>query len=225
MALSANPSHKRQRKLPFFLRWQYTGVRRAVNAVIILFTDKLLDSTLNSSPFQNLALTPAQLPLLEQLQWQALSARYMPLHLWLTLLSTALFTLLWLAILWQPFWPLADIHSQLLLWLGGLASSLGLLSAVYYYLALPRQAYALRQHDLSFRSGLFFHKMTTQPLLRVQHIELKQGPLERWAGLATLQVYSAGGSTHTFQIPGLPDTEAQAIRQLILQHKDMQQHG
>jgi membrane protein YdbS with pleckstrin-like domain len=64
-----------------------------------------------------------------------------------------------------------------------------------------------------------------QPLSRIQHIELKRGPLERSAGLATSHVYSAGGGAHTFEIPGLPVEQAQGLRQFILQHQDLQHGG
>ena len=65
----------------------------------------------------------------------------------------------------------------------------------------------------------------SQPITRIQHIELKRGPIERKVGLARLQVFSAGGEMHTFEIPGLPLETAQQLRQFILQHKDMVKHG
>jgi hypothetical protein len=40
-----------------------------------------------------------------------------------------------------------------------------------------------------------------------------------------LQVFSAGGDMHTFQIPGLPVETAQQLRHFILQHKDIVKHG
>ncbi|MCB5228368.1 PH domain-containing protein [Alishewanella sp. 16-MA] len=180
---------------------------------------------MDQQPFYNLALSDTDLPALAQLNWQPLSPKYKPLIVALDLGWTALLTLLWLVLLYQPFWPVDEVHQPLLLFIGLLISGLGLLLATWDHFALPTYAYALRQHDLSFQRGLFFRKSTTQPLLRIQHIELKQGPLDRWANLATLQVFSAGGAMHTFQIPGLPADTAQQIRQLILQHKDMQQHG
>ncbi|MCO4798960.1 MAG: PH domain-containing protein [Colwelliaceae bacterium] len=100
-----------------------------------------------------------------------------------------------------------------------------LLFTIYKKLADPLKTYALREFDLSFQSGLFFRKKVTQPITRIQHIELKRGPIERKIGLATLQVFSAGGALHTFEIPGLELSKAQKIRQFILQHKDSVTHG
>jgi membrane protein YdbS with pleckstrin-like domain len=87
------------------------------------------------------------------------------------------------------------------------------------------KSYALRESDLHYSSGLFFRKIVSQPITRIQHIELKRGPIERKVGLATLQVFSAGGEMHTFQIPGLPVDIALQLRQFILQHKDVVKHG
>ena len=61
--------------------------------------------------------------------------------------------------------------------------------------------------------------------MRIQHIEIERGPLERSAGLATLQVFSAGGAHHTFEIPGLTYEKAIELRQFILNHKDVSQNG
>lgn len=179
---------------------------------------------MDTETFQNLPVSLAHQPKLAQLSWQALSPRYIKLNVWINLASTLFITLLWLLILFQPFWPLSYKLSPLVLWLGIVLLVVGVWRSGYCYLAYPRKAYALRQHDLSFRSGLIFQKSVTQPILRIQHIELKRGPLERRAGLASLQVFSAGGAMHTFEIPGLLLTDAQAIRQLILQHRDTLQH-
>ena len=96
-----------------------------------------------------------------------------------------------------------------------------LLEVGYHYFADPLKQYALREHDLNFQSGLIFRSMVSQPILRIQHIEIKRGLIERKAGLATLQVFSAGGASHTFTIPGLEYSDAIALRQFILDHKDL----
>jgi len=102
---------------------------------------------------------------------------------------------------------------------------LGFLFTWYSHAYDQAKSYALRELDLHYASGLFFQKVVSQPITRIQHIELKRGPIERKVGLATLQVFSAGGEMHTFQIPGLPVETAQQLRQFILQHKDVVKHG
>lgn len=179
---------------------------------------------MSTDTFQNLPVSLAEQPQLSALQWQGLAPRYLRLVLWVDSISVFLFTGLWLAIYLQPFWPVNQTFGNILLLGGGVLSLCGVLAIGHSYLAFPHQAYALRQHDLSYRSGLFFRKCITQPILRIQHIELKRGPFERRAGLASLQVFSAGGAMHTFAIPGLTLAEAEGIRQFILQHKAGLQH-
>lgn len=98
---------------------------------------------------------------------------------------------------------------------------LSFLSITYHYFADPIVQYAIREQDIHFQAGLFFRKLVSQPILRVQHIELKRGPIERKAGLATLQVFSAGGVSHTFEIPGLDYEKAISLRKFIINHKDL----
>jgi hypothetical protein len=93
------------------------------------------------------------------------------------------------------------------------------------YIGDKHKLYALRELDLHFSSGLIFKKLVSQPISRIQHVELKRGPLERYNNLATLQVFSAGGAQHTFEIRGLDLETAQQIHQFVLQHKDLAQHG
>ncbi len=97
---------------------------------------------------------------------------------------------------------------------------LGLCYFLYHLLADPIKCYALREKDISYRSGLIFRKTVTQPLQRVQHVEVERGPIERSTGLATLQVFSAGGAGHTFAVPGLAHSQAMHIRHYILTHKE-----
>jgi membrane protein YdbS with pleckstrin-like domain len=92
---------------------------------------------------------------------------------------------------------------------------------IYHFFADPLIQYALREHDLNYQSGLIFRSLVSQPILRIQHIEIRRGPIERQAGLATLQVFSAGGVSHTFNIPGLVYEDAVSLRQFILDHKDL----
>ncbi len=100
-----------------------------------------------------------------------------------------------------------------------------LLFSFYKALADVRKFYALREQDISFTSGVLFKKTVSQPILRIQHVELKRGPIDRKVGLAKLQVFSAGGAMHTFEIPGLKLDDAESIRQFILSHKDANHHG
>lgn len=175
--------------------------------------------------FSNKIVATDELASLAKLNFKALSTKYAPTHRLVILTATLLLMILILIIYHQPWLALpkeAKVVFKLALWVIG---TIGLLKYLYSYFADPKKLYALREQDISYQSGLIFAKTVSQPILRVQHVELKRGPIERNVGLASLQVFSAGGAIHTFEIPGLDYENAEKIRQYILSHKDLNQHG
>lgn len=166
-----------------------------------------------------------ELPQIEKLNWQELSAAYAPLNLLINIIFFLTVLVLSIAIYAQPWLRLPVPIEHALPYFISLIIIIGILSSVLGFKGDKRKKYALRELDLHFFSGLIFCKIVSQPITRVQHVELKRGPFERRKGLASLQVFSAGGSNHTFEIPGLALATAQKIRQFILQHKDINHHG
>lgn len=180
---------------------------------------------MGASGFSNEAVAADALPAIERLQWQGLSPKYHRLNQLMTVAETLIFVLADAALLLQPLVPLSPFVHALALWaLPGMVA-LGLAGLCYNHLADPLKQYALRQRDLSYRQGLIFRRIITQPILRIQHTELQRGPVERWAGLATLQLFSAGGESETFAIPGLALERAEQLRQFILDNRDSAQRG
>lgn len=80
-----------------------------------------------------------------------------------------------------------------------------------------RLAYQLREHDLSYRSGAIGRHTATIPFTRVQHVTVTRGPIERWLGLATLGVNSAGPD---LSIPGLTPDDAERLKLFIVERSD-----
>ncbi len=75
--------------------------------------------------------------------------------------------------------------------------------------------YAVREHDLLVQSGVLFRRWSSVPLSRIQHVDTRQGPLERMFGLQRLLVYTAAGVSADGVIPALTDHEAQRIRDVL----------
>jgi membrane protein YdbS with pleckstrin-like domain len=167
---------------------------------------------MSATHFSNPTVSIEQLPSILALDKQSLCKKYAPINRLLNLSLTLLFCLIGTALYFQSVVNLS-------------ADFLYSLPYIIWSVALLAKNYTLRELDLHYASGLFFKKVVSQPITRIQHIELKRGPIERKVGLATLQVFSAGGDMHTFQIPGLPIDTAQQLRQFILQHKDVVKHG
>jgi len=79
-----------------------------------------------------------------------------------------------------------------------------------------KKGYLLRTHDVSYRSGLFFYKLTTIPFNRIQHVEVSQNMVEKAIGLASVKIFTAGGSVSDLSIPGLLPDKAHQIESFLL---------
>lgn len=88
------------------------------------------------------------------------------------------------------------------------------LSASLAVLKVRHTAYQVRQHDLSYRTGVLARSVATVPFVRVQHARVTQGPVERAFGLATLAVNSAGPD---LDIAGLGADDAERLRALVVE--------
>ena len=175
--------------------------------------------------FSNTTMPSQDLPHLAQLNFEKLSPRYAQSNRYIDLFSTAIIMSILFIVQLQSFMPIPTEASDVLMFIIWATALIGLISTVYTVIADKRKFYALREQDLNYKSGVIFCKTVSQPMLRIQHVELKRGPIDRKIGLAKLQVFSAGGSMHTFEIPGLPLETAESIRQFILDHKDVNHHG
>ena len=156
-----------------------------------------------------------------QVTLSPLSPKYMPLELKIYTILTMVPIFVMVVLGFEWFFEMPEFYMQTLVyWISGIFA-IGALIFTYICLAFPKKGYALREHDLHFSSGLIFQSHICQPLLRIQHIEVKRGPFERKAGLATLLVFSAGGVQHTFYIPGLEYDTAIKLRSYILDNRDL----
>jgi len=187
--------------------------------------DKGKNNMQGTTAFTNDSVLNTELPQLAQLKFEALSPAYAQANRYIDLFSTLLLISLLFIIQLQSFYPLSQEVTNVFRFIIWGVAFIGAMSLIYTILADKRKFYALREQDLSYKSGLVFRKTVSQPMLRIQHVELKRGPIDRKVGLAKLQVFSAGGAMHTFEIPGLPLETAETIRQFILDHKDVNHHG
>jgi uncharacterized protein len=105
----------------------------------------------------------------------------------------------------------------------GLMTAAAWLLAVMAIVVFPARRYAhigyvLGADDLRVARGFLFRTDTIVPFVRVQHIDVGQGPIERRYGLSHLVVHTSGTHNSTVTLPGLPSAEAAAMREAIRQH-------
>ncbi|MDB9931585.1 MAG: PH domain-containing protein [Flavobacteriales bacterium] len=93
-----------------------------------------------------------------------------------------------------------------------------ILSAIILFLAkfyFRNKKYRLFDKNLTYQEGVLVHNETVVPFSRIQHVEIDEGPLERYFSLATLSVYTAGDSGKDLKISGLRIDLAQEIKDYI----------
>ena len=65
---------------------------------------------------------------------------------------------------------------------------------------------------LAIRRGRLWQRETRVPATRVQHLDLKRGPLQRQRRLATLVVHTAGTRHSAVTVPHLDEGDAERLR-------------
>jgi len=75
--------------------------------------------------------------------------------------------------------------------------------------------YQVREEDLLVQSGVLFKRWSSIPNNRIQHVDTRQGPVERMLGLSRLLVFTAAGMSADGSIPGLATAEADRLRDLL----------
>ena len=99
---------------------------------------------------------------------------------------------------------------------GALPTALGLSALISVVVAPPRiwqrLRYRLHPNLLQVLRGWLFHTDTIVPFVRVQHIDVKRGPMDKLFGTASLVVHTAGTHNSIVTLPGLSPTRAADIR-------------
>jgi membrane protein YdbS with pleckstrin-like domain len=111
---------------------------------------------------------------------------------------------------WPVAWPYV---------LPGVAALIGLLLlwvVISPSLAYARWRFSVDTELLLARYGIFFIEEKAIPISRLQHVDLYRGLLERFFGLTTLIVFTAGTEGAHFRLPGLSVNRARELRDIIL---------
>lgn len=163
--------------------------------------------------FENAEISVEELPQAAALDWRTLDSRYARRLQVQALLTTMAVSggILALALL-----PLDVDLPFALAWAVIAAGAVAGLA--WPPISVPRKGYAIRERDFVYRSGVFWLAEHAVPFNRVQHVETGSTPLDRAFGLATLHLYTAGGSGSDLHIHGLPADVAERLRLFVLEH-------
>ncbi len=162
--------------------------------------------------FTNSILLTGNLPEIDSKTFNPLDRKYLKI----IFIRISIFFLIASVVLATTLLLADEIPTKLVAILGG--SIIILITAFLIILSnleFPRKGYLVREHDISFKKGLITFKLTTVPYNRIQHVEVNQGLLPKIFQLASIKIYTAGGSYSDLSIPGLQSNEAHRLKAFL----------
>ena len=162
--------------------------------------------------FQNLSVDLDSLPKIEEVDFKPLHKKYLTV----TLLNTAIFFFLLGAGATAVIYFNEELVETAYLIAGSIWFGVLMIRIVLLVLGFKKKKYALREKDIIYSKGLIWSIRTAIPFNRIQHAEIKQGPIERKFKLSSLKVFTAGGQSSDLVIPGLPSEQAQTLKDFVL---------
>lgn len=128
-----------------------------------------------------------------------------------------------MVVVWMPLLVMATVGAAIVtsptlaLIVGSFAlMSAFVLSVWWPKLVFERWGYAVRESELLIAHGVLFRRIIAIPLSRVQHVDVRQGPLEQWLQLGRIYVHTASGLGSDGVIPGLQMPVAMALRDKLI---------
>ncbi len=169
-------------------------------------------TNLDAAVFTNRVISVEDFPRFEEVPLQAVDQKYWIIKLiHMTLFAIALIAA-WIVLAVNKLWT-----EEVLIYTG--AASIVILIIHYFFsrLAYKRLGYAFREHDVIYGYGVIAKTTVIIPYNRVQHVALHEGVLSRYYGLATVMIFTAGGSSSDIAIPGIKKEEAGRIKQVLME--------
>ena len=83
-----------------------------------------------------------------------------------------------------------------------------------------RTSWLLDDAGFNLRRGHWWHSETRVPQSRVQHLDVRRGPLQRRLDLSTLVIHTAGTRFHAVSVNGLDAGDAERLRDALARQDD-----
>ncbi len=83
-----------------------------------------------------------------------------------------------------------------------------------------RTLWKLDEDGFAVQRGRWWQTETRVPATRVQHLDLRRGPLERYFGLGTLVIHTAGTRHAAVSVSGLDVEDAENLRNRLARQAD-----
>lgn len=97
-----------------------------------------------------------------------------------------------------------------------LAINVALTRKIYFF-----KGYALRDKDISYRSGIFFESVATIPYSKIQQVSIRMNPVSRIFHLYYVDVINGSQDVmNSVTIPGLSHEKAERLKSLLINNAD-----
>lgn len=158
--------------------------------------------------FSNLQVDVSSLPRYEEVELHRLAPKYvLKLHI-----STSISFLFFMIALWLAFSFIEELRDYWVLIMLPIFLIFGW-SYFSNFQLMKRNGYALREKDIIFKRGYLFLKSTVVPFNRIQHVSVERNVMDKALNLATLKIFTAGGSGSDVNIPGLLPQTAFSLKE------------
>ncbi|MBZ9626714.1 PH domain-containing protein [Psychroflexus sp. CAK57W] len=161
--------------------------------------------------FENIEIHSSDLPDFKSVDLESIQKRYKK-QIWLNELAVfiLLFAIPIVSLFFDAFPKWIPLTALIIL------SIVFILRSIEIEKGFPLKKFGVRQHDMIYQSGFFHFTETVVPYNRIQHVEIKQGPLSRLFSLYSLRLYTAGASSGDLIIDGLEKSTAQKLKAKVL---------
>lgn len=108
-----------------------------------------------------------------------------------------------------PLPPMVGAGLMLIAWIG-----------LMIYYNIRRYAcwgYAIRPLDVLIEHGVWWKSRRCIPRSRIQHVDIRSGPIDRSLGLANVSLFVAGGVGAVAEISGVDPLEAERLRSALVE--------
>lgn len=75
------------------------------------------------------------------------------------------------------------------------------------------------------QKGVLWRSLSLIPRVRVQHVDTRSSPLQRWLGLSSLIIYTAGTRGADAEIPGLAAEDAERLREELAHLEELDERA
>ena len=112
----------------------------------------------------------------------------------------------------------------------GLPSGLTALLFLILSLAWPPLHYRfwrweVRPDRVIIQRGVVWRSRSVIPRVRIQHVDTRTSPMQRWFGISSLIIYTAGTRGADAEIPGLASEDAEALREELARLEELDERA